>query len=147
MKKLLDFTVKRKRFEKKAGRMPHGRPVMHLAVDTIGLTPTARALAERIHTLENADDLSNVSIASNITRAETIHRDWDKPARIRQFSHNGCKTPTELIKKWEKVYGRDYLNEHIQIVWRWDALGNNETPEEYFERHASRIDASGYIVT
>lgn len=143
--KTFDFTVTRARFERLAGRLPHGRPVASLTVEIDNLSPIARRLALGIGTLENADDLSNVYVRSRLSNYELVCRDWDLSDYLRPFKRLG-KSPSEHCQRVSRILGDGWPGEHPTIIWRWDALKDGETPEAYFERHAAKMNEGGIII-
>lgn len=97
-------------------------------VDTEKLEVTAKILAELISTTENEDDLSKVSI-----RAPKIDLDFMEE----------MLQDDEEVERIKRVFGEEIQKEGAVIIWTWDKLGADETPEQYFERHARKIDNLG----
>jgi hypothetical protein len=103
-----------------------GKVVMEARdVDTELLEGTAKILAELISTTENEDDLSRVSV-----RGPTIDLDFMEE----------MLQDDEEVERIKRVFGEEILNEEQILIWTWDELGADETPEQYFERHAREID-------
>ncbi len=115
MKKITFVTGKQRKFE-----------VKDVKVDK--LNGTARKLAELIYTTENADDLSNVFV-----RSPKINLDFMKE----------MLKSDEEIENIKRVFGEEILEERPVMTWTWDKLRENETPEQYFERHARNLDNIG----
>lgn len=97
-----------------------------MQVDLSKLSETALNLALAVSTLERADDLSKLYI--------------EGPTQRELFIKAGKLKELEL---YERVYGSENFDKPILITWRWDCLRRIETPENYFERHAKRIEEIG----
>lgn len=97
-------------------------------VDLDKLSPPARAIAENICTTDNHDDLSNIRCYGPTQRELLI-----KEGR------------QDEIPKIIKHFGEDILDEPSNIMWWFDSLRINETPEDYFERHAKDMRDHGVL--
>lgn len=97
-------------------------------VDTEKLEGTAKSLAELIITTENADDLSKVYV---------------KGPKIDLDFMEEMLQDDEEVERIKRVFGEEIQKEGAVIIWTWDKLGADETPEQYFERHAREIDNLG----
>lgn len=97
-------------------------------VDTEKLEGTAKSLAELIITTENADDLSKVYV---------------KGPKIDLDFMEEMLQDDEEVERIKRVFGEEIQKEGAVIIWTWDKLGADETPEQYFERHARKIDNLG----
>ena len=138
---MIQFIVQGARFEAAAGRRPRtSRPAMTLPVNLDGLSETARRLAH-VDTTDHGDDASLVWVRSSRTLREESRERWGE----RTFYRHGCKTWVAYDQLMGTVYERAW-NAPETIVWHWDALRNSETPEEYLERHAARIQEIGGTV-
>lgn len=97
-----------------------------LEVDLGGLSPEALKLAQAVFTLDKRDSLSKVYVAGPTQRELYI-----KEGKVKE------------LDALEKVYGSDIFYKPTTILWSWDCLKRCETAEEYFERHAKRIEEIG----
>jgi len=97
-------------------------------VNTEVLEGTARKLAELICTTQHIDKLSFLYISSTEESIEEKRKEGKTlsvPERRKDYYEEG-------IEEGKAV-----------IVWKFDRLGLEETPEEYFKRHGSEIDSMG----
>ena len=117
------------------------------SVATEKLQGTARVLAELVKTTENRDDYSDIRVVSKYTNRELYEQNKEIVIQYKDGEVIVAKKYDEAeIAKIETFYGKEFLETHPTILWRWGALRDDETPEGYFERHAERIEGLGGIV-
>jgi len=93
------------------------------------LEGTARELAEQIDTTRNSIPPSTVYL-----RCPKIDMD---------FMEKMYKEFRKEFNEVKKVFGEESLKEGPIMKWKWDELRINEEPEQYFRRHAKRINRAG----
>ena len=118
-----------------------------LDVDMDNLSGTAYNLAYNIDTTDNEDDLSVVHVDGILTWEESVRQQFTDPLKNRSYVFpSWVKTTDDLEKHLNDMrigYGDDFVDKPVTINWTWDELGDNESPEEYFERHALQIIHNG----
>lgn len=108
------------------------RLLVPMVVQLDTLSPTARRLAEIVHTLDKRDDLS-------VVRVQT--------ARTEREINLAAGMPAARVEQLATVWGVN-LDVPRVVSYAWDALRSNrgvpgETGEQYFERHARSIESQG----
>lgn len=93
------------------------------------LEGTAKELAEQIDTTRN-------SLASSTVYVRCPKIDMD-------FMEKMYKEFRKEFNEVRDVFGEEALKEGPIMKWKCDDLRKNEEPEQYFRRHAKRIDKAG----
>lgn len=115
-----------------------GSKFVDLDVDTSKLCGVARMMAEQIYTTDNRDDLSRLVIKCRYTNEELFKRVInDSGDRYDYFEHRNAEKHLQDIENGDPYGEKAFVNSTIYI---WDALRKDESPEDYFNRHAEYIE-------
>ena len=110
-------------------------------VNLTKLSHNARRLAQKTSTTDNNSELGEVRVMLYQTYRELYEENWNKAV----FPKEENQTLEGYIHNISRSSVIN-LYDHPIKVWRWDNLQKDESPEEYFERHAAAIQRIGEIL-
>ena len=150
--KHIDFIVHPKRAAAHLGIKKYNgrRAMLNFPVDLGKLDGGALALAKRVIPLgfDGSDD-SFCGVRSTRTRgelfAEKIRRDWGASPYERDFTHGGHDSAEAYIADRIARFDGGMATREL-IDWKFDSLRPDESPEQYFIRHAQMITNAGGVL-
>lgn len=131
------FIITKNRRQAEGLRATSGIPATHYEVQPQNCkTELGRWLAQNVRTTERGDDGSFLCCYSAQTEYEVAFGKPKHNPRLRDLGRE------EFIAEMTRIYGAD---KPATMNYTWGALYAEETPEEFFDRHARNIARIGAV--